>query len=153
MYGFGIQQEFTSWLPAEKIWPVAISGLLAYTHLDASYDFTETNVVEGDEQRVETDINTILAQLVVSTRLKIINFYAGLGYISGKSTTDLLGTYRVTDGVIFSEDIIDPFSVEEKVSGIRATVGANLKLGFFGINADYSIAEFDSASVGLNFSF
>lgn len=153
LYGFGIQQEFTSWLPAEKIWPVAISGLLAYTHLDASYDFTETNVVEGDEQRVETDINTILAQLVVSTKLKIVNFYAGLGYISGKSTTHLLGTYRITDGVIFSEDIIDPFSIEEKVSGIRATVGANLKLGFFGINADYSIAEFDSASVGLNFSF
>ena len=153
LYGFGIQQEFTSWLPAERLWPVAISGLLAYTHLDASYDFTDSNVVDGEEQRVETDINTILAQIVVSTRLKIINFYGGIGYLSGKSSTDLLGTYRVTDGVLVSEDIVDPFSVSQNVSGIRATIGANLKLGFFGLNADYSIAEFDSASVGMNFSF
>ena len=98
-------------------------------------------------------VNTILAQIVVSTRLKIINFYGGIGYLSGKSSTDLLGTYRVTDGVLVSEDIVDPFSVSQNVSGIRATIGANLKLGFFGLNADYSIAEFDSASVGMNFSF
>ena len=153
LYGIGIQQEFTSWLPADKIIPVAISGLVAYTHLDASYDFTDAEFVEGENQRVETDTNTLLFQLIVGTRLPVVNFYGGVGYITGTSTTDLLGTYRVTDGVLFSEEINDPFSVEHDISGIRATVGANLKLGFFGINADYSIAEFDSATLGINFSF
>lgn len=153
MYGFGLQQEFTAWLPADKIFPVAISGLVAYTHLDGSYDFTDEGIVEGSNQQIKTDVNTLLLQLIVGTKLKIINFYGGLGYISGKSTTDLLGTYRVSDGVLFSEEIIDPFSVEQDVSGIRGTIGANLKLGFFGINADYTLAEFDSASLGLNFSF
>jgi len=152
-YGFGIQQEFTSWLPADKVFPVAISGLIAYTHLDGSYDFTDGEYVEGENQKIDTEVNTMLFELIVGTKLKIINFYGGLGYITGTSTTDLLGTYRVTDGVLFSEEIIDPFSVEQDISGIRATVGANLKLGFFGINADYTVAEFDSASLGLNFSF
>jgi hypothetical protein len=59
----------------------------------------------------------------------------------------------VTDGLLFSQDIVNPFSVEQDVSGIRGTVGANLKMGFFSINADYTLAEFDSASVGFNFSF
>ena len=36
---------------------------------------------------------------------------------------------------------------------MRTTLGANLKLGFFGINADYTIAEYDSASLGINFGF
>jgi hypothetical protein len=152
-YGLGLQQEFTSWLPADKIIPVAISGLVAYTHLDGSYDFTDDGLVDGNNQQVQTKINTLLFELLVGTKLKIINFYGGLGYISGKSTTDLTGTYRVSDGVFTSQDIVDPFSVKQDVNGVRGTVGANLKLGFFSLNADYTLAEFDSASVGLNFSF
>ncbi|QHI36330.1 hypothetical protein IMCC3317_16920 [Kordia antarctica] len=152
-YGFGIQQEFTSWLPAEKAIPVAISGLIAYTHLDANYDFTESSNVNGNNQQVATEVNTFLFQLIVGTKFKIINFYGGLGYLKGDSTTDLLGTYTVTDGVLFSETITNPFSIEQDISGVRGTIGANLKLGFFSINADYSLGEFDSASLGLNFSF
>jgi len=152
-YGLGIQQEFTSWLPADSVFPVAISGLVAYTHLDGSYDFTDGQYVQGENQQIDTKVNTLLFELLVGTKLKIINLYGGLGYMSGKSTTDLLGTYRVTDGLLFSQDIVDPFSVKQDVSGVRATLGANLKLGFFSLNADYTLAEFDSASVGLNFSF
>jgi hypothetical protein len=153
LYGVGLQQDFTSWLPADKVIPVAISGLVAYTHLDGSYDFTDSSLVEGNNQQISTKVNTVLLQLIVGTKLKIINFYGGLGYITGKSTTDLLGTYRVSNGLIFSEEIVDPFSIKQDISGVKATAGANLKLGFFGINADYTLAEFDSASLGLNFSF
>jgi len=152
LYGFGIQQEFTTWLSDRSNWPVAISGLIAYTHLDGSYDFTESSTVEGENQRVETDVNTYLFELVASTKLNIINFYGGIGYISGKTTSDLLGTYRVTDGITFSEDIVDPFSIKQDISGIRATFGAHLGLGIFGLNADYTFAEFNSASLGINFS-
>jgi hypothetical protein len=63
-----------------------------------------------------------------------------------------LGTYIVTDGALFSEELIDPYSVEQKVSGVRASLGAHLKLGFFGLNLDYTVAEFNSASLGINFS-
>lgn len=153
LYGFGIQQEFTAWLPKDKFLPVAISGLIAYTHLDGSYDFTDSNIVEGNNQQVQTDINTFLFEIIASTNFKVLNAYGALGYISGTSETDLLGTYVVTDGLFYSEEIIDPFSIEESVNGIRTTFGVNVKLGFFSLNADYSISEFNSASLGLNFSF
>lgn len=151
LYGVGLQQEFTGLFP--KIIPVAVSGLVAYTHLDGGYDLTNTSIIEGENQKVENDMNTLLFQLILGTRLKIINFYGGLGYITGKSTTHVLGTYRATDGIFFSEEVTDPFSVKHNVSGLRGTIGVNLKLGFFGLNLDYCIAEFDSASLGLNFSF
>lgn len=153
LYGIGLQQEFTSWLPAEKIWPIHISGLIAYTHLDANYNFTDEGIVEGSDQQIKTEVNSMLYELIVSTKLKIINFYAGFGYLNGKSTTGLLGTYRVSNGILTSEDIVDPFSIEKKISGARATGGFKLKLGFFGLNADYTVAEFNSASVGINFTF
>lgn len=153
LYGFGIQQEFTSWLPKVKVFPVAVSGLVAYTNLQGSFNFTEAGLVDGSNQQIETEVSTFLFQLIVGTKLKIVNFYGAVGYLTGESNTDLLGTYRVSNGVLFSEEIVDPFSIKRDISGVRATVGANLKLGFFGLNADYSIGAFDSASLGINFSF
>ncbi|WP_452219591.1 DUF6588 family protein [Lacinutrix salivirga] len=153
LYGFGIQQEFTAWLPEDNNFPVALSGLIAYTHLDGNYDFTSTNIVDGSNQQVQTKVNSMLYQLIAGTTFKKLNAYAGLGYLNANTTTDLLGTYRVSDGVLFSEEIVDPFSVDYETSGVTATLGANLKLGFFGLNASYTLAEFDSASLGIHFMF
>ncbi|WNH08007.1 DUF6588 family protein [Thalassobellus suaedae] len=153
MYGAGLQMEFTKWLPADKLLPVAISGLVAYTHLDGSYDLTDSSVIEGENQRIENETNTWLLQLIASTKLPVINFYGGVGFISGKSESDMLGTYRISNGLITSKNIVDPFSVSSKVSGVRGTIGTKLKLGFFRLNAEYHLAEFDAFSVGINFGF
>jgi len=47
----------------------------------------------------------------------------------------------------------DPFSVSSEVSAVRGTIGTKLKLGFFRINAEYHLAEFNAVSVGINFGF
>lgn len=151
MYGAGLQFEFTNLLPADKIWPVSVSGLVAYTHLDGSYDLTDSSGIAGDNQRVENNTDTWLFQAIASTKLPIINFYGGVGYISGTSESDLLGTFTVTDGLISSQTITDPFSVSSEVSAIRGTLGTKLKLGFFRLNAEYHFSEFDAFSVGINF--
>lgn len=152
-YGFGIQQNLISWLPANKALPVAVSAVIAYTHLDGAYDFTTSNIVSGENQKMTLDVNSMLYQLVVGTKLKIINFYGSVGLIKGKTTTELLGRYKIVSGSLSSTDIINPVSITNKISGMRTTFGATLKLGFFGINVDYTIAEYDSASLGINFGF
>lgn len=153
MYGAGLQIEFTDWLPADKLWPIAISGVVAYTHLDGKYDLTDSSGIQGNDQRIENETNTWLLSLVASTKLPVINFYGGLSHISGTSESDLLGTYIVTDGVFFSEPIEDPFSVSSKVSAVRGTLGTKLKLGFFRLNAEYHVSEFNAFSLGINFGF
>jgi len=152
-YGFGIQQNLISWLPANKVLPVAISAVIAYTHLDGVYDFTSSNIVAGENQRMTLDVNSMLYQLVVGTKLKIINFYGSIGLIQGKTTTELLGRYKIVNGAVSSDDIINPISITNKISGMRTTLGTSLKFEIFGINADYTIAEYDSASLGINFGF
>lgn len=153
LFGVGIQHELTKWLPADKLFPVAISGLVAYTKLNGSYDFTGSSGIEGENQRVENDTKTWNYQLIASTKLPVINFYGALGYVTGTSESDILGTYIITDGLLNSETLTDPFGVESKISGATATLGTRLKLGFFRFNANYTFAEFDSFSLGLNFGF
>lgn len=153
MYGAGLQFEVTDWLPSGDALPVAISGLVAYTHLDGSYDLTESSGIAGDNQRVDNETNTWLFQSIVSTKMPVINFYGGLGYIKGTSDSNLLGNYTVTNGVISSQTITDPFSVSSEISAVRGTLGTKLKLGFFRLNAEYHFSEFDAFSVGINFGF
>jgi hypothetical protein len=152
LYGAGLQYDFSKLLPADKILPVALSAVVGYTHLNASYDFTDSNIVDGSDQKIEVDMNVLTVQAVASTKLPIINFYGGVGYVSGKSTTDVLGTYNVQSGP-FQNSYVDPFTLTRKASGVSGTLGAKLKLGFFRLHADYSLAEFNNLTVGVNFGF
>ncbi|TFG74169.1 MAG: hypothetical protein E4H26_08500, partial [Flavobacteriales bacterium] len=152
LYGLGIQHEFTEHLPAGNVFPVSISGVIGYTHLDGTYDFTDSNIIAGANQTLDMSLNSWVFQAVASTKLPIINFYGSLGYHTGKSNTDVLGTYTVQSGP-FQQTYTDPFSIEEKTNGFRANLGAKLKLGFFRLNVDYTLAEFNNLSVGINFGF
>lgn len=154
LYGVGLQHEFTSWLPAEKLFPVAISGIVAYTNVGASYDFTNYNIVTGTDQRFDLTVNSWLFQVQASTKLPLINFYGGIGYVSGNSEFNVLGVYKVVAGIPGEEDTDEfqnPFSVESKVSDMRGTLGVNLRLGFFGMHVDYTLAQYNNASVGMHF--
>ncbi|MEM7485580.1 MAG: DUF6588 family protein [Bacteroidota bacterium] len=152
LFGVGIQHDFTKHLPADKMLPVAISGVIGYTRLKGEYDFTSTDLINGENQRLDAQFNSWNFSAVVSTRLPIINFYGGLSYITGKSDIDLLGRYEV--GPVGTPIVYnDPFSIENKVNGVTASVGTKLKLGFFRLNADYNIAEFNTLTFGINFGF
>lgn len=153
LIGFGLQHDFTKLLPADKIVPVAISGVIGYTKLTGDYDLTDVNLIDGENQRIEADMSTWTFNAIVSTKLPIINFYGGVGYITGKSETDVLGEYRVTRGPFASETYIDPFSITENVRGVTGNIGAKLKLGFFRLHADYTLGEFNTLTAGINFGF
>ena len=154
LFGVGLQHEFTTWLPAEKVFPVAISGIVAYTNVAAGFDFTNYEIVTGSNQRFDLNMNSWLFQIQASTKMKVVNVYGGLGYVSGNSDFKVLGTYKVVDGIPLNEitnEFTDPFTVKNTVSDFRATIGANLRLGFFGMHVDYNLAKFNNVSVGLHF--
>jgi len=151
-FGVGVQQEFTKWLPADKLLPIAISGVIGYTHLDASYDLESTDAIQGSNQSLEMVMNTWVFQAVASTKLPVINFYGGVGYFTGKSEVAVLGTYEVTANPL-PITYTDPFKLENKANGVTGNIGAKLKLGFFRLHADYTLAAFNSVSFGINFGF
>ena len=153
LFGAGLQYDFTKMLPADKLLPVAISAVIGYTNLNGEYDFTESSTINGSDQRIDASFKTWNFSAVVSTRnIPVINFYGGIGYITGTSDIDLLGTYEA-NGPFFSETVVDPFSVSKKASGVSANLGTKLKLGFFRLNAEYNISEFSTFTFGVNFGF
>lgn len=153
LFGAGVQYDFTKALPADKLLPVAISAVIGYTNMTGEYDFTDTDIIAGENQRIDTKFNTWNFSAVVSTRkIPVINFYGGLGYITGKSETDVLGTYVVQSGP-FQTTYNDPFSINNRASGVSATLGTKIKLGFFRINVDYNIAEFSTLTAGVSLGF
>ncbi len=153
LFGAGIQYDFTKLLPADKLLPVAISAVIGYTNLSGDYDFTDSGVINGSDQRIEASFRTWNFSAVVSTRkIPVINFYGGIGYITGTSDIDLLGTYEASSPFL-TTTITDPFSVAQDASGVSANLGTKIKLGFFRLNAEYNISEFSTFTFGLNFGF
>lgn len=154
LIGVGVQHEFTQMLPGNSAFPVAISGFIGYTNFNGSFDFTDSKIIEGTRQRFKLNQSSWLFQLHASTKLPVINFYGGLGYVTGSSDFDVLGTYTVRAGTPLTETsstFEDPYSVKNKASGIKATIGTRLSLAFFSIYAEYNLAEYSTASAGIGF--
>ncbi len=154
LIGFGLQHEFSQWFSQDDLLPVALSGFIGYTNFNGSFDFTDSQIIEGSRQRFEVKQNNWLFQLHASTKLPVINFYGGLGYVTGTSDFDVLGTYTVRAGTPLTETsstFEDPFSINTKVSGVKATLGTRLSLAFFSIYGEYNFAEYSTASVGIGF--
>lgn len=152
LFGAGIQYDFTKILPGNKVLPVGLSAVIGYTKLDASYDFANQGLIAGENQRIETAFNTWTFAAIASTKLPIINFYGGLGYTTGSAETNVLGSYEVGIEPL-TKRVEDPFSITRDAGGVIANLGTKLKLGFFRLNVDYTIAEFSTLTAGINLGF
>jgi hypothetical protein len=165
LIGIGLQHDITQYLgPIEKL-PLSISVLAAFTTLNASYainndDFSDEVSVNNGE--AEFKLNTYTIQAIGSLDFKIITIYGSLGYNGGETTVKMKGDYNLTYDVEDSngnvigtvdETISDPFNLGFDISGMRATIGTRLNLGFFKIFADYSLQEYNTISAGIALSF
>ncbi len=158
MFGLGIQKSFSKMLKIDKT-PFDISGLVAFTKLSAEYDIQGDSDFDGSGQMMEFSTNAITFQAIASVNLKLIEFYGALGYNKAKMDVDIKGTYEVeytevnSGMTVVKETLTDPISVDFDASGVRATLGTRLNLGFFKIFADYTVQEYNTITGGIAFSF
>lgn len=150
-FGGALQQDFTQLFGLDSA-PIAVSGLIGYTSLKGKYDLSDGSTA-AEDQKLEATINSWDFSVFASTKMDVINFYAGLDYITGESDTDLKGSYVIDDGPLKGQSINDPLSVSNSVDGVGGTLGFKLSLGFFSLNGAYSFSEYDSFNAGLNFDF
>lgn len=158
MFGIGIQKDLSKMFKIDKT-PISISALLAYTKLTAEYDIQGNSGFEGSGQMMEFATNAYTFQVIGSANLKLIEFYGALGYNTAKMDVDIKGTYELeytdTDSGLSGDagTLVDPVSIDFDASGIRATIGTRLNLGFFKIFGDYTIQEYNTITGGIAFSF
>lgn len=160
LFGIGIKKEITSLFgPIEKL-PLHISVLGAYTNMDVNYNIQNDSSIPGANQVATFNLSSYTVQAIASINFPIINFYGGIGYGAGTSDLKMLGTYvlEYETGQPFPNDTVektvtDPINLDFDASGVRATVGTRLSLGFFKIFADYTIQEYNTLAAGIAFSF
>jgi hypothetical protein len=165
LVGFGLQHDLTQYLGPLDNLPLSISILGAFTNMTVTYDIEDDNITDDvtvSNGELEFKMNTWTVQALASLDFKIITFYGSLGYNSGKTTAKMKGdytlTYDIEDGSgnqieTVDETISDPINLDFEANGMRATLGTRLNLAFFKIFADYTFQEYNTASVGIAFSF
>lgn len=160
LFGIGLKKEITSLFgPIEKL-PLHISLLGAYTNMDVNYDIQNGSSISGTNQKATFNLTSYTVQAIASINFPIINFYGGIGYAAGTSDLKMLGTYVLEYNTGYpapndkvEKTVTDPINLDFEASGVRATVGTRLSLGFFKIFADYTLQEYNTVSAGLAFSF
>lgn len=160
LFGIGVKKEITSLFGVIEKLPIHISLLGAYTNMDVNYNIQNDSSIPGANQVAKFNLNSYTVQAIASINFPIINFYGGIGYGAGTSDLKMLGTYvlEYETGQPYPYDtvektITDPIDLDFDASGVRATVGTRLSLGFFKIFADYTIQEYNTLAAGIAFSF
>lgn len=150
-YGGALQHEFTSWIPGAQHFPFHVSALIGYSGLHAHYDLNRGPIMKGNGQRINLDTDSWVFTGIVSTDFSRLNFYGGIGYITGHTTTRLKGDYQIEEGPFKGTLFTDPYHLNNHADGVKGTLGAQLKLGRFRLNADYSFQKYNNISGGINF--
>ena len=161
LFGFGLKKEITGWFGKMDKTPLHVSLLAAYSTMNVDYEIgsgSDQNIQYTDAA-AEFKLNSYTIQAIASLNFPVINFYGGVGFNGGKSTLDMLGDYTlsydsgVTAAPTYSETITNPFSIKNTASGVNATIGTRLSLGFFKIFGSYTLQEYNSINGGIAFSF
>ena len=141
LFGVGMKHDLLQWIPGigDAI-PMSLSLQGGYTSLN-----TELKIAE-QEVSLKTKATTI--NLVASKKLLMITGYIGLGYNSATTTFTTDANFDL-GGIKFDEKVEVAF---ESNKNLRANIGLRLNMAVVTIQADYTFAEYPTATLGLGVS-
>jgi hypothetical protein len=143
LFGLGVMHDIKQHIPVIKALPFDLSIFAGFTNLK-----TTLAVDASVNQFAEIETKGVILQALVSKKLAFITAYGGIGYSKASTTFNLLGTYT-TETSTFT----DPINLAYDNNGVRANVGLRLRLLFFNIFGEYAFQTYNTATVGIGFSF
>ena len=137
LFGVGLKKEITHWFgPLDKT-PLHVSLLAAYTTTTVNYDITDedpNDQIDILNGKAEFDLNSYTVQAIASLNFPVINVYGGVGYNGGSSSFVMSGKYTVSYNASLNQRTLnDPLNLDFNSSGMNATLGTRISLGFFKI--------------------
>lgn len=172
MLGFGLKHGINQWLPGGNALPVDLSVMVGYTNIDVTGNLDlqpesgaqpnpfdpDAGTANFDNQSAEISLSTFTAKALVGKTLPFISVYGGVGYETATMDVGVNGDYPVSVDAglpgTYYEVISDPVGYEEDGNNkFSLLAGANLKLLFFNIFAEYTLADYSVLNAGIGFSF
>jgi len=150
-FGLGIKHNIKQWIPVLKRVPIDISGLVAYSNYDNSYNIgNDDNIkIAGENQIGYFDVNNWNFQLLGGKKFSVLTAYASLGYVSTVTKMKIDGTYILGNGTTLK----DPISMKFKTGSVMASAGLRVKLGVFYFYGQYTLQEYNVISFGMGAAF
>src|SRR5699024_5111762 len=177
LFGVGLKHDITQWLPGDTFIPDNIAIQAGFTKLNTSIDFEVTPPDRSDikndyaastweGQKADLSSNAFTMNALVGKSLPFVAVYGGFGYETSSLRIRTPGSYPI---VVPNEDY-QPNNTDSKSkiiqkvknpidisygneSSFRGLLGLRLKLGFFNINASYTLSRYPVGRVGIGFSF
>lgn len=138
VFGIGLRHDLLQWIPiVGDAFPMSLSLQGGYTNLN-----TEVKVAE---QKTSLNTKATTINLIASRKILMVTGYAGIGY-SSTSTTFTTDANFDLGGITFSEKLSIDFESNNK---LRANLGLRFNITLLTIQADYTIAEYPTATLGL----
>jgi len=180
LWGVGLMHSIMQYIPGNALLPLDVSVFGGYTWLNGNipinlqpdpaitWNYTTINpTLFFADQNMATTVQAYNVSAVASVNLKVITFYAGLGYANTNTKVELEGNYpapvAITSGTPHAEynetaeSIVTgnefPNIEIENFSGLRTNVGVRLKLAVITIHVDYTRSQYNVVSAGLGISF
>ncbi|TCD04426.1 hypothetical protein EZ449_17470 [Pedobacter frigidisoli] len=153
MIGFGVKFELLPLImgKTEKLIPVDIAIAGGFTQYKYDLDLNIDNASSSD-QRIDAKFNGVNIDAIVSKQILFFTPFASVGYQTSKTNLKALGTYRFETSATTSATYVDPISVKQTdIDGIRASLGFQLKFGFFKVYSSYTVAKYSLFNFGLGF--
>jgi len=141
LFGVGVKHDLLQWIPGVgDMIPMSLSLQGGYTSLN-----TELKIL-GQEVSLKTKATTI--NLVASKKLLMVTGYVGLGYNSATTTFTTDADFDL-GGIQFDKKVEVDF---ESNNNVRTNIGLRLNMTVVTIQADYTFAEYPTATLGLGVS-
>ena len=179
LWGGSIKHGLNQWIPGGALLPVDISVMAGYTSLSMNVnmdvlpqeDQYTRNPYENapetwSDQSLTFNSNGFTSMLLAGKNLPVLAIYGGVGFERSTTTVATPGSFPVkvkddpdnpeydSERPMVIQRFDDPIDLEfSGTNSLRAMLGMRVRLGLFSINADYTLARYPIASVGLGISF
>lgn len=146
-WGFGVHHGLNQWIPGGGLLPVDLSVQAGYSRVSLDVELDG-----GTDREFAWRSSAFTMNVIAGRSLIFANVYAGLGFETANSSADFLGTYSVQTSA-GPVQYTDPISLSiSGANNVRALVGVRFNVLMFGVNAEYVMASYPTANIGIGLS-
>ncbi|RYD80415.1 MAG: hypothetical protein EOP55_02305 [Sphingobacteriales bacterium] len=150
MIGVGAKVELLPlFMEKDELIPVDIAISGGFTQYKYTLPLNINNTANSD-QKIDAKFNGVNIDAIISKKILFFTPFASVGYQTSTTNLKALGTYSFDTGNGTSVSYTDPVSVKQKdIDGLKASVGFQLKFGFFKLYGSYTAAKYNLFNAGI----
>ena len=148
LFGIGLKHDILQWVPIVDKIPIDLSIQAGYTKLSSEIELIDPTGHTAPQANLDVSATTV--NLILSKKLLMFTPYLGLGYNSTRTTFNVDGKYEIA-GYPFDVNELTKIDFESN-NNFRANIGFRFNMAIIALQANYTFAEYPTATLGVGVS-